>query len=145
MRTARWLALVILAGNQRYEAARHLKLREVPTHLIEGLTAEKEREIIIRDNVENGEFDFGILASEWASEPLVDWGVSVPEPKDDGESLRPGIVLIHGGGWISGTRYQQLWYYQNFAKHGFVVMTIDYRLMPEHPRQAGIEIGRAHV
>jgi hypothetical protein len=80
-------ALVILAGNQRYEAARHLKLREVPTHLIEGLTAEKEREIIIRDNVENGEFDFGILASEWASEPLVDWGVSVPEPKAVGESV----------------------------------------------------------
>jgi ParB-like chromosome segregation protein Spo0J len=36
--------LVIIAGNQRYEAAKFLKLKEVPTYLIEGLTEAKERE-----------------------------------------------------------------------------------------------------
>ena len=45
--------LVILGGNQRYEAAKISGLKEVPTHLIEGLTEEREREIIIRDNVAN--------------------------------------------------------------------------------------------
>ena len=70
--------LVILAGNQRYEAAKTLGLKEVPTALIEGLTEEREREIIIRDNVENGEWDFDALANEWDVDELKDWGVDVP-------------------------------------------------------------------
>ena len=53
-------------------------------------------------------------------------------PRDGGTSLRPGMVLIHGGGWILGTRYQQAWYCRQFARHGYVVMTIDYRLMPKY-------------
>lgn len=53
-------------------------------------------------------------------------------PEDDGACLRPGMVLIHGGAWVIGTRYQQAWYCREFAKAGFVVMTIDYRLMPRH-------------
>lgn len=71
--------LVIIAGNQRYEAAKSLKLKEVPTFLIEGLDEAKEREIIIRDNISNGEFDFDLLANEWSDLPLVEWGVDLPE------------------------------------------------------------------
>ena len=71
--------MVIIAGNQRYEAAKSLKLKEVPTFLIEGLDEAKEREIIIRDNISNGEFDFDLLANEWSDLPLVDWGVDLPE------------------------------------------------------------------
>ena len=70
--------LIIIAGNQRYEAAKALKLKEVPTYLIEGLTESKEREIVIRDNISNGEFDFDILANEWSDLPLLDWGVDLP-------------------------------------------------------------------
>ena len=71
--------LVIIAGNQRYEAAKTVKLKEVPTYLIEGLTEAKEREIIIRDNISNGEFDMSALANAWADLPLADWGVGLPE------------------------------------------------------------------
>ena len=71
--------LVIIAGNQRYEAAKVVKLKEVPTYLIEGLTEAKEREIIIRDNISNGSFDFSILANEWGDLPLAEWGVGLPE------------------------------------------------------------------
>ena len=71
--------LVIIAGNQRYEAAKSLKLKEVPTFLIEGLDEAKEREIIIRDNISNGEFDMSALANEWSDLPLVEWGVDLPE------------------------------------------------------------------
>lgn len=70
--------LVIIAGNQRYEAARHLKIKEVPTYLIAGLTEEREREIIIRDNISLGDFDYDMLANEWDAELLVEWGVNVP-------------------------------------------------------------------
>ena len=71
--------LIIIAGNQRYEAAKSLKLKQVPTFLIEGLTELKEKEIIIRDNISNGDFNFDILANEWSDLPLVDWGVDLPE------------------------------------------------------------------
>lgn len=79
--------MVIIAGNQRYEAAKSLKLKEVPTFLIEGLDEAKEREIIIRDNISNGEFDFDLLANEWSDLPLVEWGVDLPEDwlKSDAE------------------------------------------------------------
>jgi hypothetical protein len=70
--------LVIIAGNQRYEAAKAVGLKEVPTFLIEDLTEAKEREITIRDNVSNGEFNYDSLANEWGDLPLAEWGVDLP-------------------------------------------------------------------
>jgi ParB-like chromosome segregation protein Spo0J len=57
--------LVIIAGNQRYEASKKVGLKEVPTYLLSGLTEAKEKEITIRDNVNNGEWDFDILANDF--------------------------------------------------------------------------------
>lgn len=73
--------LVILAGNQRYKAAKAIGLKEVPTILLPNLTEEREKEIIIRDNVENGEWDMDALANEWDASQLEEWGVEVPEVK----------------------------------------------------------------
>ena len=70
--------LIIIAGNMRYEAAKKLKIKQVPTFLIEGLDEIKEKEIIIRDNVSNGEFDWDALANAWSDLPLNDWGVDIP-------------------------------------------------------------------
>ena len=96
--------LVIIAGNQRYEAAKRLKMREVPTHLIEGLTPEKEREISIRDNVENGEFDWDLLAGEWSSEPLEAWGVNLPARNaapEDAEVREVDVGEVQDRFWLS--------------------------------------------
>lgn len=71
--------LVILAGNQRYKASKALGLKEVPTVLLENLTEEREREIIIRDNVENGEWNIDMLANEWNPDDLISWGVELPD------------------------------------------------------------------
>lgn len=71
--------LVIIAGNQRYKAAKAIGLQQVPTILLEGLSEEREREIVIRDNVENGDWDMDALANEWNSQDLLDWGVELPE------------------------------------------------------------------
>lgn len=86
--------LVILAGNQRYEAAKALGMDEVPTFLLEGLTEAREREIIIRDNVSNGEWDFDILANEFDINDLESWGVDTPAPKlyEDGALGKEFIV-----------------------------------------------------
>lgn len=99
---------IVLAGNQRYEAAKYLKLKTVPTYLIPGLTEEKEREIIIRDNVANGEWDFDVLASEWSDIPLEEWGVDLPVQKEPEEinivpPKDPNILVrlsFHPGVWI---------------------------------------------
>lgn len=45
--------LVIIRWNQRYEVAKKLWIKEVPTELIEWLSEEDEKEIMIRDNVLN--------------------------------------------------------------------------------------------
>lgn len=77
--------LVILAGNQRYEAAKALGMDEVPTFLLEGLTEAREREIIIRDNVSNGDWDMDALANEWDTQELDDWGLNLDwdEPEQE--------------------------------------------------------------
>ena len=72
--------LVVIAGNQRYEACKQLGIEECPTVLLEGLTEEREKEIIIRDNVSNGEWDEELL-QEWDSELLNDWGVDISDMK----------------------------------------------------------------
>ncbi len=92
--------LVIIAGNQRYEAAKFLEMDVVPTYLIKGITEEKEKEILVRDNVSNGEFDWDVLYNEdWDIDQLKDWGldISFPDPVEESEEQesidRPVIKL----------------------------------------------------
>lgn len=66
---------VILAGNQRYRAAQALGMKQVPAVLLEGLDEEREKEIVIRDNVSNGAWDFDVLANNWDESLLQEWGV----------------------------------------------------------------------
>lgn len=70
---------IIIAGNTRYQAAKELGWDEIPVVVIQHLTEDQEREIIIRDNVSNGEWDWEKLANEWEAEKLVDWGLEIPE------------------------------------------------------------------
>ena len=79
--------LVVIDGNQRLEAARQLGWEEIPTALLSGLTEEKEREIIIRANVNNGEWDMDLL-QEWDKEQLEDWGVSVEWEEEKQQSQK---------------------------------------------------------
>ena len=88
--------LVILAGNQRYKAAKAIGLKEVPTILLPNLTEEREKEIIIRDNVENGDWDWDALFNEWDTDKHQEWGVtnikqSIQDEKDITENP-PTIV-----------------------------------------------------
>lgn len=60
---------------------------------------------------------------------------SVPE----GDGLRPGVILIHGGGWSGGRREDMAFLFAPLEKAGFAVFTISYRLAPEHRWPACIE------
>ncbi|GMW01151.1 MAG: hypothetical protein AMXMBFR84_22880 [Candidatus Hydrogenedentota bacterium] len=55
---------------------------------------------------------------------------TVYEPDTPREPARPGMLVMHGGAWMFGSRYQQAWFCRSFARAGYVVMTFEYRLMP---------------
>jgi len=70
---------VIIAGNQRYRAALEVGLKKVPVAIFENLTPKKEKEILIRDNVQNGAWNFEVLANEFEVEDLENWGFDKSE------------------------------------------------------------------
>lgn len=50
----------------------------------------------------------------------------------------PVILNIHGGGWVLGNIEQSDWWCGSLASRaGAVVVSVDYRLAPEHPYPAG--------
>lgn len=67
--------LTIWAGNSRFKAAQKLGLKKVPVHIID-LPEEKMREIMIRDNVNNGEWDTSLLA-DWDFGDLENFGLEI--------------------------------------------------------------------
>lgn len=74
---------VILGGNMRYKALVELGYEEVPVIVAEHITKEQENEFIIKDNLGFGDWDWDILANEWDSVELEDWGLDVWQNEDD--------------------------------------------------------------
>lgn len=67
---------IILGGNLRYEGAKKNKMKDVPVHILEqGLSIEKLKEIVLKDNGSFGDWDMDALANEWDDLPLEDWGI----------------------------------------------------------------------
>lgn len=97
----------ILGGNMRYQAlcklaeegavapilgkdgevAEYYKFDgEIPDEWVciaKNLTPEEKREFVIKDNVEQGQWDFDALANEWDEVLLDEWGVNIPTPEDE--------------------------------------------------------------
>ena len=119
--------LVVIAGNQRYKAAEHLGLKEVPTYLMKNLTEETEREIVIRDNISNGDWDFDLLANEWNTEELEDWGlegfpfeeVTELESEDDLKDLSSSINNLYRIEVICSDEEEQENTYNKLLEQGF--------------------------
>jgi acetyl esterase/lipase len=61
------------------------------------------------------------------------------------EDHRPGLLLIHGGGWQSGDRSQLRYYGIQMARYGFVGLSCEYRLSAEAPWPAQIHDVKAAV
>ena len=68
----------ILGGHQRVKALLANGEKEVNVKVVEGLSEEEKREFVIRDNIQNGEWDFDVLANEWSDLDLQDWGIELP-------------------------------------------------------------------
>jgi acetyl esterase/lipase len=66
--------------------------------------------------------------------------VRVYEPRDRGGEELPGMIWIHAGGFYGGTIDQDDALCDSFVDEiGAVVVSVDYRLAPEHPFPAGPE------
>ena len=65
--------MVVLGGNMRLKACKEAGLKEVPIIKASELTAEQEKEFIVKDNVCFGEWDWDILANEWDADLLEEW------------------------------------------------------------------------
>lgn len=63
--------------------------------------------------------------------------IDVFYPEKKGEAV-PGILLIHGGGWASGTKSHLVPMAQKLAQIGYVAASVEYRLSPEALYPAGI-------
>jgi DNA modification methylase len=69
---------IILGGNMRYKACIEAGLKEIFILKAEDLTEEQKDEFIVKDNVGFGEWDWDILANEWDTDKLTDWGLDLP-------------------------------------------------------------------
>jgi DNA modification methylase len=79
---------VCLGGNMRTLALRKAGAKECVAKIVTGLTPEQKREFVIRDNTQQGEWDFDLL-SAWDDLPLIDWGVDLPEDWLSGPDPEP--------------------------------------------------------
>ena len=64
--------------------------------------------------------------------------LDIYRPVFSAEEKAPAILLIHGGGWISGSKENQRIMAQNLAENGFLAITVAYRLSQEAVYPAGV-------
>ena len=75
---------VVIAGNQRLEAAKAIGMDALPCKVLPSDTdPAKLREYAIKDNLPFGEDDWEVIASDWNTAELEEWGMSVPEEWKD--------------------------------------------------------------
>jgi site-specific DNA-methyltransferase (adenine-specific) len=93
--------MIILGGNMRFKACKEAGLKEVSIIKASGLSEEKQREFLIKDNVSGGEWDWDLLANEWEVEQLDAWGLDIPDfavkeleaEEDDFDTTPPEVSI----------------------------------------------------
>jgi hypothetical protein len=68
---------VVLGGNMRLKACIEAGITEVPVMRVKNLTKEQELEFIIKDNISGGDWDWDLLANDWDTNLLGDWGLNI--------------------------------------------------------------------
>ena len=73
--------LVVLDGSQRLKAARLLKMKSVPIMEYSELTDNERIDLILRSNINNGEWDTGLLQTDFDGIELADLGLQIDLPE----------------------------------------------------------------
>jgi acetyl esterase/lipase len=90
------------------------------------------KNVLIKSNIEYGHS---------GSRPLL---LDLYSPKDLSEPV-PAIVFIHGGSWKHGKKEDYRIYALHFAKLGYIVASVQYRLSREAPFPAAVHDVKAAV
>jgi acetyl esterase/lipase len=90
---------------------------------------------------EDARFQTGIVFAEAGGESLK---LYLARPSS-GDGPFPAVICIHGGGFSGGRREDHDDLCRKFARRGYVAVTIDYRLAPEHRWPAQIHDVKAAV
>jgi acetyl esterase/lipase len=54
--------------------------------------------------------------------------LDILQPKAAATGKRPGLIMIHGGGWVGGSKEQRVPSCLRYVERGFVVANVEYRL-----------------
>ena len=91
---------IVIGGNMRYRAIESIGKTEIPDNWVMNASdftkAERERFVIV-DNAGFGEWDYDMLANDWDTAELCDWGLDLDMPEEeefddipeDGEPEKP--------------------------------------------------------
>lgn len=60
-----------------------------------------------------------------------------------GEGPFPGVLVVHGGAWVAGSKGRMSRIGTSLAERGYVAVSIDYRLAPKHKFPAQLDDCRA--
>ena len=74
--------MYVLGGNQRLAAIRKLGMKDIPDEwaiAATDLTQEQQKEFVLRDNVQFGEWDFEMLSAEFGEFDLDELGLDMPD------------------------------------------------------------------
>ena len=91
-------------------------------------------EIAKPDLNQNIIYDSNIVYKEYGKRALT---LDILYPKESSQK-HPAVLLVHGGGWRSGDKSQQIPLAGELAAAGFVSVSVEYRLSPEAPYPAAI-------
>ena len=80
---------------------------------------------------------------EYSSSGDMKLAADIYRPEGDGPF--PGVLVVHGGAWMTGNRRQLAGVAQRLAESGYVAVAISYRLAPKYIFPAQIEDCRAAV
>ena len=87
--------MIVLGGNMRLKAMKEAGWKQAPVEVVDW-DEDKQRQFIIKDNVGFGEWDWEMLANEWDTEQLEDWGLEVTGWKLDHTQMGDEFTLPDG-------------------------------------------------
>jgi hypothetical protein len=77
----------------RLKACIEAGLTEVPILVADKLTEEQKKEFIVKDNVGFGEWDWDLLANEWDTDLLEEWGLDLNIDAEQEESFATDVTV----------------------------------------------------
>ena len=81
---------VVIGGNMRLRACQEIGYKELPCKILPLETpVAKLREYTIKDNIAFGSNDWDVIANEWDTEELAEWGMELPDFAVDDTPIEP--------------------------------------------------------